>query len=202
MTGTITRGRKFEQVLEGARAVFMEHGYEGASVDDIARAAGVSKATLYSYFSDKRLLFAEVARVEALRLAEDAMKLLNPGEHPEKALRIAGEHYISYLVSDFGQSQLTLCASESRRFPELGKLFYEAGPAQVRAHLGGYLTVAVEEGRLKIDDIDLAADQFQELCKTSLYSKMLCGVQNSFEPAEIERTLSGAIEMFMARYGV
>ncbi|WP_372674886.1 TetR/AcrR family transcriptional regulator, partial [Aquicoccus sp.] len=46
-------GRKFDQVLEGARKVFMADGFERASVDDIARAAGVSKATLYSYFPDK-----------------------------------------------------------------------------------------------------------------------------------------------------
>ena len=45
----VRRGRKFEQVLEGATQVFLQHGFEGASVDDIAREAGVSKATLYSY---------------------------------------------------------------------------------------------------------------------------------------------------------
>ena len=52
----IKRGRKFDQVLEGARTVFMRDGFEGANVDDIAASAGVSKATLYSYFPDKRVL--------------------------------------------------------------------------------------------------------------------------------------------------
>ncbi len=51
-TPTVKRGRKFDQVLQGAREIFMSDGFEGASVDDIARAAGVSKATLYSYFPD------------------------------------------------------------------------------------------------------------------------------------------------------
>ena len=64
-TAAIVRtGRKFDQVIAGARAVFLADGFEGASVDDIAKAAGVSKATLYSYFPDKRLLFLEVARTE------------------------------------------------------------------------------------------------------------------------------------------
>ena len=64
--GTIEpkKGRKFDQVLEGARQVFMSDGFEGASVDDIARAANVSKATLYSYFPDKRLMFTEMAERE------------------------------------------------------------------------------------------------------------------------------------------
>ena len=69
----IKKGRKFDQVLDGARDVFLRDGFEGASVDDIARRAGVSKATLYSYFPDKRLLFSEVARVECNRQAQAAL---------------------------------------------------------------------------------------------------------------------------------
>lgn len=56
----IKKGRKFDQVLEGARVVFMRDGFEGASVDDIAREAGVSKATLYSYVPDKQIGRAHV----------------------------------------------------------------------------------------------------------------------------------------------
>ena len=65
----VTRGRKFLQVLEGARTIFLRDGYEGAAVDDIAREAGVSKATLYSYFPDKRIMFMEVFRNELAREA-------------------------------------------------------------------------------------------------------------------------------------
>ncbi|MEZ5686188.1 MAG: helix-turn-helix domain-containing protein, partial [Paracoccaceae bacterium] len=72
----IRKGRKFDQVLEGARAVFLRDGFEGASVDDIAREAGVSKATLYSYFPDKRLLFMEVAKCECARQADEAAALI------------------------------------------------------------------------------------------------------------------------------
>ena len=65
----VTRGRKFLQVLEGARTIFLRDGFEGAAVDDIAREAGVSKATLYSYFPDKRIMFMEVFRSELTRKA-------------------------------------------------------------------------------------------------------------------------------------
>jgi TetR/AcrR family transcriptional repressor of mexJK operon len=58
----IRKGRKFDQVIEGAKAVFLREGFEGASVDEIARDAGVSKATLYSYFPDKQHLFPRRAR--------------------------------------------------------------------------------------------------------------------------------------------
>ncbi|HVG49092.1 MAG TPA: helix-turn-helix domain-containing protein, partial [Rubellimicrobium sp.] len=45
--------RKRDQILEGARQVFMEQGYDAASMNDICRAAGVSKGTLYVYFANK-----------------------------------------------------------------------------------------------------------------------------------------------------
>lgn len=202
MNEAIKKGRKFDQVLEGARAVFMEEGFEGASVDDIAKAAEVSKATLYSYFPDKRLLFAEVARCESLRQADCAVSMLSPDVSPREALRAAGSHLMGFLTSEFGIAVLSLCAAEARRFPELGRQFYNSGPALVRERLSAYLNHAVEHGQLQIDDIDLAADQFAELCKCHIYPRILCGVQSTFTDAEIERVLSGAIDMFMARYGV
>lgn len=73
----VKRGRKFDQALDGAREIFMSHGFDGASIDDIARAAGVSKATLYSYFPDKRLLFMEVAKSECIRQAEAAVETID-----------------------------------------------------------------------------------------------------------------------------
>ena len=85
----IRKGRKFDQVLEGARSVFLRDGFEGASVDDIARAAGVSKATLYSYFPDKRLLFLEVARCECNRQTEETEALICTATTVREVLTIA-----------------------------------------------------------------------------------------------------------------
>jgi len=97
----IRKGRKFDQVLNGARAVFMRDGFEGASVDEIAKTAGVSKATLYSYFPDKRLLFAEVAKAECLRQAENALELADGCTDPRQVLREAGSRIIGFFRSDF-----------------------------------------------------------------------------------------------------
>ncbi len=89
MTATqdmVRKGRKFDQVLDGARKVFMADGFEGASVDEIARVAAVSKATLYSYFPDKRLLFMEVARTECQRQAAHAMDSIDMAAPPRIVL--------------------------------------------------------------------------------------------------------------------
>ncbi len=119
------RGRKYAQVLEGARTVFMADGFEGASVDDIARAAGVSKATLYSYFADKRLLFMEVARSECARQANMAADSIDTDAPVAQVLTEAARQMIAIAVSDFGRQMVRIAASEAVRFPALGAAFYD-----------------------------------------------------------------------------
>lgn len=198
---TPRQGRKYDQVLDGARRVFIAQGYEGASVDDIARAAGVSKATLYSYFTDKRQMFAEVYQAEIEHLAASTMQELCADSAPEQALHVAARRLVGYMTSDFGRAMYRICVTESARFPEIGQAFYESGPELGRARMGAYLRAAVAQGDLVIEDFDLAADQFFQLCQTTLCDRMLCNVQTRFSEAEIARVVDGAVAMFMARYG-
>ena len=109
----VRKGRKFDQVLDGAREVFLRDGFEGASVDDIARAAGVSKATLYSYFPDKRLLFLEVAKAECRRQADEAEELISDDAPVAEVLRLAAERIVSFGQSEFGQKIFRICVAES-----------------------------------------------------------------------------------------
>ena len=196
----IRRGRKFDQVLDGARAVFMAEGFEGASVDAIARTAGVSKATLYAYFPDKRLLFLEVVRAECLRQADEAVAEIDPEAPPEAVLRFGARKIVEFYISDFGRGVARLRAAESDRFPELGRQFYETGPELARARIGAYLEAVCARGALAIEDIPLAADQFVKLCEADLLDRVTCGVQTRFTEAEIARVIDGAVAMFLARY--
>ncbi|KFE36789.1 TetR/AcrR family transcriptional regulator [Thioclava atlantica] len=196
----IHRGRKFDQVLEGAREVFLREGFEGASVDDIAKEAGVSKATLYSYFPDKRLMFLEVAKTECRRQADQASEAIDFSQPPEVVLSLAAAQIIDFMASELGQGIYRLCVAEAERFPELGRAFYASGPALVHEKLMAYLQEAVERGELVIDDVDLAAHLFAELCKADLHAKLLFGME-CCSPQEKSRVIRGAVEMFLARYG-
>jgi len=196
----IKKGRKFDQVLEGARQIFMRDGFEGASVDEIARAAQVSKATLYSYFPDKRVLFSEVAQMECNRQASKALEVIDDNASIETVLREAADRVVRIYLSDFGQQVFRICVSESHRFPELGARFYESGPALLNQRMGCILQRHVDRGDLKIDDMDLATAQFGELCKSDLFVRCLCGVPCSRTEADIERIVTGVVEMFLARY--
>ncbi|MCI5096587.1 MAG: TetR/AcrR family transcriptional regulator [Rhodobacteraceae bacterium] len=197
----IRTGRKFDQVVNGARDIFMAVGFERASVDDIARAAGVSKATLYSYFPDKQLLFMEVVRCECKRHAGDIEDLVEAGLAVDEALSVAAERILSIILSDFSQRVFRICVAEADRFPELGRQFYENGPLVVRGQLSAYLQKAVAAGELHIDDFDLAADQFAELCRADLFPRLVFGIDKSFEQEEVQRVIAGAVSMFLARYG-
>nr|WP_232843784.1 TetR/AcrR family transcriptional regulator [Rhodobacter amnigenus] len=187
--------------MAGARDIFLRDGFEGASVDDIARAAGVSKATLYSYFPDKRLLFMEVARAECLRAADEAEALIDDDAAVADVLRLAGERIVAFAQSDFGQRMFRMCVAEADRFPALGAAFYDSGPKLIRERLTRYLAKAVERGELRIEDLDLAADQFAQLCKANLHDRAVFG-QGVATPRDVARVVGGAVAMFMARYGV
>lgn len=197
----IKKGRKYDDVLDGAREVFMREGFEGAGVDAIAKAAGVSKATLYSYFPDKKMLFLEVAKVECLRQSEAALGLAATSQSPDITLTDIARRMTGFFLSDFGQRVFRICVAESDRFPEIGRTFYRSGPEMARKRLVAYLKDAVARGELAIEDCDLAADQFAELCKADLFPRLVFNVTDAATPAEIDRVIEGAVLTFMARYG-
>ncbi len=204
MTDTVApvrKGRKFDQVLEGALSVFMADGFEGASVDDIARTAGVSKATLYSYFPDKRLLFVEVATMECAKQAESAVHDIDMRAPPQEVLFQAGMHFLRFVTSKIGTQIFRICAAERERFPEIGRAFYNSGPAAMQNALTCYFQQAIKRGELEIADLELAALQFGELCKAGVFMKLVFGLADTASEDELRYTVSEATKTFLARYG-
>ncbi|MEM1074923.1 MAG: TetR/AcrR family transcriptional regulator [Pseudomonadota bacterium] len=200
-TLAVRKGRKFDQVLEGAREVFLSDGFEGASVDEIARVASVSKATLYSYFPDKRLLFMEVATAECQRQARDALDNIDMQAPPRDVLTQTGLHFLRFITSEIGKRIFRICVAESDRFPELGQKFYSSGPAVFRAEMAVYFEQAQSRGELRLADPVLAADQFGELCKADIWPRLIFGVIDTVTEADIQRVVDNAVQTFMARYG-
>lgn len=197
----VRKGRKFDQVIEGARQVFLNDGFEGASVDDIAKTAGVSKATLYSYFPDKRHLFMEVAKAECQRQAQISMEMIDDSASADLVLGSIASQFIEFITSDFGQRIFRICVGEADRFPELGREFYESGPKLIQNRVVTFLKCACARGELVIEDHLLAADQFAELCKADLFPRMVFNISKTFTVEEKQRVAKGAVETFIARYG-
>lgn len=195
------KGRKLDQVISGAREVFFRDGFESASMEDIARSAGVSKATLYSYFPDKAALFMEVASTAVADHTAKMVETVDIDAPVRDVLLCTGKSMTAFMLSDLGRRVFRICVAESDRFPDLGRRFYSAGPAFIRGQLIEYLTCAVSRGELAIEDIELAADQFPELCKADMFPRLVFGIDDVFSEQEIDRVVAGAVETFMARYG-
>lgn len=199
----ITRGRKFGQVLEGARRVFMRDGFEGASVDEIAREAAVSKATLYSYFPDKRLMFDAVFREELERQRVDDADLAELDLPIDQVLRFTGHLIANQAVSEFGARTLRLAIAEAERFPALAAEYYEIGPAALHRQLETKLKRWQADGMLRADisDLNLAADSFVNLSAGRIRERVMLTGRESVDDAMIRHTVDNAVEMFLAHYG-
>lgn len=191
---------KVQQILKGAREAFLELGYEGASTDEIVRRAGVSKGTLYNYFPDKQTLFAIFIEGECRKQASLVFKLESQPANIEETLRESAQSFVKMLLSPSMQGIYRLAIAEAQRFPELARIFYDSGPDLGTRRLSQLLAGAVARGELKIDDIELAAHQFDQLCKADIFYKSLFQVRRSFTQEEIDRIANGAVDAFLRVY--
>ncbi len=194
------RGRKFDEVLNGARDVFLSRGFEGAGVDEIARVAGVSKATLYSYFADKEQLFVEVVRSECKLMADGAAASIDVGAPAADVLYFVAEQIVRFTLSEFSIKIFRICVAEAERFPKLGREFYEAGPLMGQRRLVEFFKAATERGDLRMTNFELAADQFSELCQALLWPQLVFGIRTDFTDDEITEVSREAVRTFLARY--
>lgn len=193
-------GRKCEQVLDGARSVILARGFEGASVDDIAREAGVSKATMYRYYPDKAALFAAVMRRDCGRQAGALMGVEVEGRSLEAILIDLCERHIAFITSPCAQGVFRAAVSESARFPEIGQAFYASGLDRSRAWLAPLLAAAAERGELDVDDADLAAHRFFMLCQSEVFFKQLFGIVVGYDAAEISARAENTAKAFLRMY--
>ena len=192
---------KRRQILEGAREVFLAQGFDGASMGEIARRAGVSKGTLYVYFDSKEQLFEAVTTEECTQQAEQVFQLDADDHDVEAVLNRLGCAYIKLLCRPGGMSALRTVISISERMPEIGRQFYQAGPARGVATLRRYIEQQVAAGVLVVPDCEVAAAQFLDSCQSILFKPLLF---NFAEPPSADRVayvVSIAVRTFMAAYG-
>jgi AcrR family transcriptional regulator len=140
---------KRRQIVEGARKVFRELGFDAASMGEIAKAAGVSKGTLYVYFADKLALFGAIVACE-LRDQGITKLAIDPNEDVETTLKKFGQGYMEMLCRPTGGSTVRTMMAIAERMPELGRRYYEHVPASWLGRLSEYLKTRVENGTLVI----------------------------------------------------
>ncbi|WP_161992685.1 TetR/AcrR family transcriptional regulator [Aureimonas leprariae] len=193
---------KRQQILAGAHAVFSSLGFDVASMDDVVKAAKVSKSTLYVYFRSKEELFTALIQEERERYFQEIGAIFTDPGHPAETLRIYGGKLARKLTSPEAVRANRTVIGVVERMPELGRSFYESGPQRAIKLLTAYLDSAVAAGTLRIEDTELAAKQFIELASAGIMRCRLFGYQAGMpDAAEIERTVDAAVWLFMQGYG-
>jgi AcrR family transcriptional regulator len=190
---------KRRQIMDGARRVFMDLGFDGASMGEIARAAGVSKGTLYVYFADKCTLFEEIVEQESLEQGIGAL-ILDPAIDVRTTLSDFGQAYIELLCRPQGGSTIRTVMAIAERMPEVGRRYYENVPAGWIGKLAVYLEVHVKTGHLAIDDCDLAAAQFMLACQATLFLPFIFQATPAPSTHRIAQVVKSALDMFLNTY--
>lgn len=192
---------KRRQILAGASKVFMDLGFDGASMGEIARAAGVSKGTLYVYFADKNRLFEAIVEQEMLDQQRTAFNF-DPGRDVPTTLREFGQAYIELLCRPGGGSAIRTVMAIAERMPEVGRRYYEQSLEKTINRFAAYLDVHVQAKELAIPDCQLAASQFMQMCQASLFLRFIFQASPPPSAERIAEVVESATRMFLAAYQV
>ncbi|MEE4200879.1 TetR/AcrR family transcriptional regulator [Erythrobacter sp.] len=187
-------------IVEAASKSFFEDGFAGTSIEQVAADAGVSKVTIYNHFGDKRGLFAAAVERECERMGGYfSLEKTPPGTIAQRLAAIA-QAMVEFLSRPEMIQFDRRIAAETAQDPAIGEAFLEAGPWRMKADFSAWLARAAAHGELRIADPDLAAEQFVALAKGMGDLERRFGAQPSAE--DNERRLKGAVELFLASYGV
>ena len=196
--------RKRKTLLLAATAVFLEKGYDGTSMDDVAARAKVSKPTVYKYFSDKEHLFAQMVRAttdqidDLLRLVVETMD----GEADvNTGLAVLAHRFINALMQPQVLRLRRLVIANADRFPDVGRSWYEQGFERVLKTLATTFQSLADRQLLKIVDPLLAANHFVGLLLWIPVSKAMFTGDHQAAPDELERYALAAVSAFLTGYG-
>jgi AcrR family transcriptional regulator len=197
-----TAAAKRKQIMEGASHVFGELGYERASVDMIALRAGVSKATVYSHFQDKKRLFVACVldEADAMRAELEACLAGSPAGDVKDALQAIGERIMTVFLSPPVAALYRQTIAESARFPEIGRMVFEGGPRVLQEAIAAHLRRWHDRGVLRIPDLRTAAIQFLALCQGDLAVRSRLAVLSHPAGALVRETVEAAVETFVRAY--
>jgi TetR/AcrR family transcriptional regulator, mexJK operon transcriptional repressor len=196
--------RKRQAILTAALEVFLEHGFVGAGMDQVAAAAGVSKVTVYHHFADKQRLFVAVIK-EAISDAEAGSRDLVEGLATSTDLtrdlsRFARRH-VAVVTKPHLVRLRRLIVAESGRFPELARAWHAAGPERGHATLAEQISTLTERGLLQAPDPLLAAQHLNYLIlSVPLNEALFTGRDAAFPARRLNKWADEAVRVFLAAY--
>ena len=191
---------KRRQIVDGARRIFLARGFDAASMGDIAKAAGVSKGTLYVYFKDKEELFTAIVMEECVGQAEGVFQLDATDPDVEGTLKRLGTAYINFMCQPQKASAIRTVIAIADRMPSIGQAFYEHGPAIGISRLADYLRAQTEAGVLNVEHPEITAAQFLDTCQATLFKPVLFNFAPAPAPEHVAKVIGVAASAFVRAY--
>lgn len=192
---------KAESILAAAWQSFLARGFGAVSMDAIAREAGASKATVYAYFASKEELFGAVIAREG----EQYFRGFSAGELDPRAVEASlaeiARRFLDLVLSPDAIAINRIIISEAARFPQLGEVFWRAGPERTRVQIEAFLRRAAAAGTLAVADTRVAAEQFVALLRGDIHQRQLLRLDEGVDAAELAAAAAAAVATFLKAFG-
>ncbi len=189
-----------ERLLEIAAAMFMEQGFDATSMDALAEAAAVGKATLYARYADKAALFAAVLRRRILQIygpLEEEFSLIHDGADLGETLRAVARRLLARTIAPDAAALGRILAAQGARFPELGQLAVREGLTR-QIKLVAAILARFADRPSRVSDPDVAADLFLSITLGRVAKAALYGVP--LDEHQLEQRLDMAVDVFLNGY--
>ncbi|WP_153771093.1 TetR/AcrR family transcriptional regulator [Labrenzia sp. CE80] len=196
------RDERRQQIIDVARDLFSENGYESTSLDAILSRTGGSRRDIYDFFQDKQGLYDAVMR----SLITEVLSATSiPAEQNFKSdiraeLEEIGQSYLGHMLDPVFVASARQFISVASERKELGEAAYQAGPAVLYERFANYLDKRVSRGDFLIEDTNAAAKMFIEMLKGEYQVRALMTGSSGMTPERMETHVEQVVKIFL--YGV
>lgn len=190
---------RIQRVLDAAVAQFLQTGFDRTSMDSVAQEAGVSKATLYSYYPSKDELFAAVVATLSDRVAAMAVNHdLDPSD-PKDALIRLGTQFLLLMRDEQVVAQQRVLFNLAGTQEKVCRAFYDHGPARIIQGIAKYLEAAHQAQSLHVDQPLVAADQFLSMLLGAANFRVMLGLGRA-DAVQEQTHINACVETFLRAF--
>lgn len=206
MTEVLGRSaRKRLTILSAGRDLFLGHGYQGTSVDQIAASAEVSKQTVYKHFGDKHELLLAIVN-DALEGTVtpflERIQALADTDDLETDLTALAADYLRAVLQEPVVQLRRLVVGEANRVPELAQLYYSQAPARTLAAFADCFSGLHDRGLLHVSEPSIAAEHFAFLVVgRSIDQALFNGGPQVLADIDVDAYVRAGVQVFLAGYG-
>ena len=202
----LTRGRpksdaKKQAMLDAATTLFLEKGFDGTSMDEVARIAHVSKQTVYTHFSSKEGLFSAAIKARLKDVYPNQSVTRAKAPTVEAALLALANDIVRLVLSPDAIALVRLMAAVAGKSNSLVELFWASGPSEIEEQLTDLIRGWRDEGSLQTDDSELAAADFLALLRGDLQFRWAIGLIDGVTEDQIRAHTNHCVALFMRMYG-